>query len=374
MKKLNILFSFLFLITLSFAQERIIVYDTPPPESEIDCSLPTPIIQNKARALSQIDPYPREMHGIQFAHSKGWTGKGIKIAILDTGVKAHDDLPSVKEIRDYTGDSNCCDNHATHVFGTNAALDNTFGVVGSCEPDLYDFRVLDNNGSGSSIRIGEAIVDAADAGMDIISMSLGGDPNQALKDACDYAILQGCLVVAAAGNSGSDGMIYPAKWSNIISVFAVDQQKQSPDFSSHGIGIVSSGGVNILSTINNDEYAPFSGTSMATPTISGVLAIMQEYAIAQGKRMTQVDAINELIRISEDIGDPGRDVRTGYGIPDLTKYILKERGEVEIEPDDDPIVDEPINDDPQNNPLALVIVLGILIGVVGLIVLTQNKK
>jgi len=279
---------------------------------------------------------------------------------LDTGFTPHVDLPSPFVIVDYTGEDACCQNHGNHVMGTAGASDNEFGVIGICRSDFHIYRVLGQNGSGSSTRISQAIMDAADDGMEIISMSLGGPTAMStMREALDYAISKGVIVIAAAGNEGERGMIFPGAWEDIISVFAIDEQSNVASFSSRGKGSVSSGGVRVLSTIENNEYGIQSGTSMSTPSIAGVAAIIKEYyKEVHGVNLNQASMKNILEQSCDDIDSPGRDERTGYGVPNLKNVILKSKGVI-----DEPIV-EPDIENPvpapgvKNSLLTLLIIIG----------------
>ncbi|MEC2073384.1 S8 family peptidase [Alkalihalophilus marmarensis] len=222
------------------------------------------------------------------AQNAGYTGNGVKVAILDTGIdRSHPDLTANVQgghsvftdsaNRDPFFDG---DGHGTHVAGTVAAVNNDIGVVGvASEADLYAVKVLNNAGSGSYAGIAEGIEWSINNGMDIINMSLGGSQSSAiLKEFSDLAYAEGLLVVAAAGNSGNRGgnndtVGYPAKYESVIAVAATDQNNQRATFSSTGPAVeISAPGAGILSTTPNNNYASFNGTSMASPHVAGVAA------------------------------------------------------------------------------------------------------
>ncbi|MGP4074190.1 S8 family peptidase [Piscibacillus sp. B03] len=217
------------------------------------------------------------------SQSYGYSGSGVKVAVLDTGIdSSHVDL-NVSGGYSVFGDSpyNDGNGHGTHVAGTVAALDNTSGVLGVApQANLYAVKVLDANGSGSYAGIAEGIEWAIQNDMDIINMSLGGSQSSSiLEDYSDYAYYNaGILVVAAAGNSGNswgsgDTVGYPAKYDSVIAVAAVDQNNNRASFSSHGPDVeLAAPGVDILSTTPGNNYESFNGTSMASPHVAGVAA------------------------------------------------------------------------------------------------------
>lgn len=363
--KINLLLPLLFIISFGYSQDRIMIYNSPPPASELDCSIPKVTKAEKTFKTAQEIPYSYFFHGIDHAKQLGWTGAGVKVAVLDTGNTPHNDLPSSKVIKDYTGDVNCCDDHSNHVTGTVAALDNNFGVLGLASPDIYDYRILDSSGQGSSTRIAQSIRDAADDGMQVLSMSFGSpSPSQTLRDACAYAIGKGCILVAAAGNDGPGPMIYPAAWPEIISVFAIDKNMVPASFSSVGDGLVSSGGVSVKSTIGNNQYGSFNGTSMSTPAVTATISIIIEYLAANDQFMTQGGMIDLLKDISTDIHNPGYDEYTGYGLPDLSKIITKDKN------GGNPIVEDPRIEQPSKN--SAFIFIGILALMLGLLLYSLN--
>ncbi|NIP61530.1 MAG: S8 family serine peptidase [Nitrosopumilaceae archaeon] len=230
-------------------------------------------------------------------------GSGIKVAVLDTGIAEHLDFADegeakIQQCLDYTGGgvkSSCKDGngHGTHVSGTiaaNAGTDDK-GIYGvASEATLLVYKVCNNGGMCSGDAISAAIEQAADDGANIISISLGGSSlSTSEKNALDYATGSGVLVIAAAGNSGPDldTIKYPAAYYKVVSVAALQDgtQLSVPDFSSRGADAtsfeetdrlleVSAPGRSVESTWKDGEYNTISGTSMATPHISGLAAKM----------------------------------------------------------------------------------------------------
>jgi len=216
-------------------------------------------------------------------HWKDTRGAGVRVALLDTGIdQSHPDLAdAIDDARDFTNspfgpaDRN---GHGTHTAGTIAARQNNLGVIGVA-PDcrLLIGKVLGDDGSGSSANVAAGIDWAADSGADVISMSLGSpEPDDALLAAIERAVAKGKFIIAAAGNDGRDNSInYPARWSGTIAVAAVDASGHLAPFSSRGPEVdIAAPGENILSTWLRGTYAKLSGTSMATPFVAGVTALL----------------------------------------------------------------------------------------------------
>jgi subtilisin len=267
-----------------------------------------PMFSIAARATDQ---YPWGLKAIYNSNNPLPSGgQGINIAVLDTGVNTgHLDLVNrVEQCKDFTGsttviNNSCTDRngHGTHVAGTALAdggSDNG-GVYGVApQADLWAYKVLLDSGSGYSDDIAAAIRHAADQATatgtkTIISMSLGASANNSLiSSAVNYAYGKGVLIVAAAGNSGySPGTIgYPGALANSIAVAALENVQQNgtyrvANYSSRGFAStvgdyviqqgdveISAPGSAVYSTWYNGGYNTISGTSMATPHVSGLAA------------------------------------------------------------------------------------------------------
>jgi len=261
-------------------------------------------------------------------------GESIKIGVLDTGIALeHPDLrPAILEARDFTRSPSAAydaQGHGTHVSGIIAARRNAHGIVGVApEAKILMAKVLNDEGAGTSQDIVAGIRWAVGAGADILSMSLGSsEPDEEIHQALLLAISKGIFVITAAGNEGPDldTVGYPAGFSEMVAVGSIDRRKRLSQFSSRGrqVDIVAPGD-QITSCYPPRGYAVLSGTSMATPFVSGVVAL----ALAKHRKMggqtplrTQQDLIEHLCRTSTDAGPAGFDPLYGCGILDPAKLI-----------------------------------------------------
>ena len=248
-----------------------------------------------------------------------------KVCIVDTGYDlGHEDLISSGVTGDDGYGSNDTGNwyndghgHGTHVAGTISALGgNNKGVVGVSDNGQLQLHIVKVFNDSGSWAYGSDLIAAVDqcvaAGSNIISMSLGGSgSSNAEKNAFDQALANGVLSIAAAGNDGNSSKSYPASYDSVVSVGAVDSNKNIASFSQYNDQVeISAPGVAVNSTLPNNSYDAWSGTSMATPHVSGVAAVVWSHHT----QCTAAQIRNALNVTSEDRGSPGRDNYYGYGI------------------------------------------------------------
>ncbi len=244
------------------------------------------------------DPNLKDLWGFQEMHidalytylkkNKIKPKRKARIYILDTGVDAqHEDLKdnykslNKKEDNDPMG-------HGTHCAGIAAAVSNNgIGVASFSQNNEFvevtSIKVLSARGGGTQQRILKGIIKAADNGADVISMSLGGRTGnkgqKAYQEAIEYANKKGAIVIAAAGNSNDNAKFYsPANAPGAITVSALDPDLNRAVFSNyiHEVDYgIAAPGVNIYSSIPNNKYASFNGTSMATPYVAGLVGLMK---------------------------------------------------------------------------------------------------
>lgn len=290
------------------------VYCLKLDEKQVEVLKKDPNIKNvepniEFKASAQTIPWGISRVQAIDAHRYNYTGKGVRVAVLDSGIDSrHSDL-NVSGGYSVFNDSPYSDGngHGTHVAGTIAALDNSIGVKGvAYNVDLYAVKVLNSYGSGSLSGIAKGIEWSIKNNMNIINMSLGTSSHSSiLKDWCDLAYNSGLLVVAAAGNSGNatgvgDTVEYPARYSSVMAVAATDSSNRRGSFSSHGPAIeIAAPGVDIYSTYPNNRYTTMSGTSMACPHIVGSAALVW----GANPRLTNVQVRESLVRTARRLGD-----------------------------------------------------------------------
>lgn len=233
-------------------------------------------------------------------------GAGMTVAVIDTGVTAVPDLQQTKFVKgyDFVNDKEEADDdngHGTHVAGTIAqSTNNNYGVAGvAYEASVMPLKVLSAYGGGTVADIAEAIKFAADNGADVINLSLGGaGESQVLKEAVDYAYNKGVVVVAAAGNENRNSASYPARYPHVISVAAIGPSGEKAPYSNFGAGVDisapggSKDGQILQETIDPETggamFASFQGTSMASPHVAAVAAMVKASGVETPDEILQV--------------------------------------------------------------------------------------
>jgi thermitase len=281
------------------------------------------------------DPLFNQLYGLtRMQAPAGWDLVGYPsipattVGIVDTGIDAtHEDLSgkvvncaSVRLLFNTVREGSCADDndHGTHVAGTIAAMaNNGVGVAGvSYNSKLAICKALNALGSGSTAGVANCITYLAGKGVKVISMSLGGGASTTLQTAVRNATNSGSLIVAAAGNDGDDTLNYPAAYAEVVSVAAVDANDARASFSNANADVeIAAAGVDVLSTRRGGGYVKFSGTSMATPHVAGVAALIR----AQNPSLTVAQARAKLDAAVDDLGPAGRDPQFGFGRVNLAK-------------------------------------------------------
>jgi hypothetical protein len=285
---------------------------------------------NRIRTVTRAanDPlFPRQAALANIHAPEAWeisTGGDVSIAILDTGVSpTHLDLKNKLmpgyDFLNRDNDPRDDDGHGTYTAGVaGASSDNNLGVAGVCWGcPIIPVKVLNRRGQGDDATIAEGLRWAADNGARVISMSLGGpEDTRVLREAIDYAIGRGVLVVAASGNGQADGNLpsFPAAYPHVLAVSATRADDTIAGFSTTGAFVdIAAPGAGVLSTLWNvvegDTYGVASGTSAACPFVAGAAGLV--WSIRPDLTFDQVSDLLDMG--ADDEGPPGKDPEYGYG-------------------------------------------------------------
>ena len=310
------------------------------------------------------DPqYKFQWHMRQIKMPEAWKladGNGVVVAVLDTGVGYEDygkfhTLPDLKGITfvkpyDFVGNTTHAGDdhgHGSHVTGTIAQVTNNgIGVTGVARNvKIMPLKVLSAGGSGSVAGIADAIRYAADNGAKVINMSLGGAfPSRVLKKAVEYAHGKGVTVVCAAGNESRGKVGYPAAYPGAIAVAATQYDENTTFYSNYGkdIDVAAPGGNTrvdqngdgmpdgvlqntiVIGDPTKDDYFGYMGTSMASPHVAGVAALIV------GEGVTDPDMVETILKETARKPKDSKNYSTdkyGAGIIDAPAAVLKARAE-----------------------------------------------
>lgn len=273
------------------------------------------------------------------------------IAILDSGInREHPELAGrVLAGHDFiNGDDDPADDHGhgTHVAGiAAAALNNGQGSAGICpQCMILPVKVLDSGNKGTWGSVAAGIYYAVDQGARAINLSLGATvSSRTLEEAISYAEAHDVLVVASAGNAASTTPYYPAALPYVIAVGATNDSDVQWPLSNEGDHLdLSAPGYRIYSTYHdlaqNDGYALMSGTSMASPFVTGLVGLLASFDAT----LTGTQIYDIMVATADDLGDPGKDPVYGYGRVNVFQALVAANGGVE--PSDPPSGDNPPDD------------------------------
>ena len=251
----------------------------------------------------------------------------VIIAVIDTGVDSgHVDLKDhlIGGVNFLNTESPPNDEHGhgTHIAGIiGAHINNQMGIAGlNPKSKIMSLKIAGSNGIGSQVAAAEAIRYAVDNGARLINCSWGYFVyNQILKDAVEYAISKGVVVVAAMGNNGSPLKQYPAGFSGVIAVGSMDSTHQRASFSNTGEHIrFLAEGVNILSLAPGGGTLALSGTSQSTAIITGIISRIFSY----NPQLSAHDVGTLMMLSAEPLGDGQRTSESGYGYVQVEKLFL----------------------------------------------------
>jgi len=308
------------------------------PSDSITTYLYLPLVMRAYRPPPPPPVYPNDSYyGSQWGLNQvrapeAWAlskGQGVLIAVLDTGTDyIHPDLSGkVRTDIDWdfvNNDDNARDDHGhgTHVSGiAAAATNNSIGVAGlGWDASILPLKVLDSRGQGTTAELIPAIYRAADRGARVINMSLGGlysCPSN-LQAAVDSAYSRGVLLVAAAGNNGANLTVAPANCAHVLGVAATNSSDTWASFSNSGDHVsVAAPGTSIYSTLWGGGYGYMDGTSMATPFVAGLAALVY----ARFPTYTPDQAASAILDNAQDLGSTGWDIYYGCGRIDAFRAL-----------------------------------------------------
>lgn len=284
-------------------------------------------------AAAPNDPgYPHQwaLHriGLAEAHDVSAGQPSVTVAVVDTGFDLdHPDKPvnlDTANDRDFiNGDYEADDDngHGTHVTGILAAATNNSAGIASVAPNVrvLPIKALAKNGVGTSTSVAAGIKWAVDQGARVINASFTFDSdNASVREAYEYALARGCVIVAAAGNTGAGQIAYPARYPGVIAVGATGPYDAKATYSQFGSGLdlVAPGGEGssissaILSLWPGGYLLTTSGTSMAAPHVAGAAALV--LSVRPDLSAFAVEQL--LVGTAEDLGGSGWDNLFGYGL------------------------------------------------------------
>ena len=280
--------------------------------------------------------YTMEQSKIKLFWNKGITGEGIKVGIVDTGLQLDHPMYNGKILcgKNFSNDGNPEDNLSSNHYHGTAVTSlvcgdymnyQAYGIAPDCK--IVIGKAMNDKGVGNSTNIANAITYCVQQGVDIINCSLGCvDDTQVLRNAVNLAVSNGISIVCASGNDGhndTDGSVrevrYPGAYGESICVGAIDINFKVADFSNSNEFVdVVAPGQDILCAYPGDKYAIISGTSFATPIISGILALLkQKFRIDFKRDPVESELYGMLLKYTREIKGVPRSMQ-GNGYADLS--------------------------------------------------------
>lgn len=296
------------------------------------------------QTLSQTYPYHIQELKIPALWNKT-KGRGITVAVLDTGIQNHPDLIKnidISKCRSFIEGEDIFDNysgHGLHVGGIIAASNDEFGIVGVApEVTLVSVKVLDKNGRSQNNSVFKGLNYCLTLNPDVVNMSLGNplpmpDEHRIIKQ----LVSRGIPVICSVGNNANEKnqVLYPAQYDECIAVgsYSISTMKDRSLFSSYGDTVdLLAPGEEILSTFLNGTYGVLSGSSMAAPMVTGVIALLLSYCKRQNKNITVSEIKKVIFETAKDTEKKGVDDESGWGIINPEGILFRITGEVVKKP------------------------------------------
>jgi hypothetical protein len=241
-------------------------------------------------------------------------GGGVLVAVLDTALGYHPSLEGVPVTYVQPQPAGATDPGPTHATSVASLIvgNGAFAIDGIAPgAELLSVPVLDAEGNGDAFTLATGIVEAVDAGAQVINMSLGAyAESPVLQDAVTYAADRGVVLVAAAGNDGVESLLYPAAYPEVLAVGAADVTEHTAYFSNYGQGLdLVAPGVGVYAAGGGDSAVFFSGSSASAPYVSGAIAGL----MSLDPNLTATEAARLLTLYPNDTGPPGADRESGSG-------------------------------------------------------------
>lgn len=250
-------------------------------------------------------------------------GKGVKIAVLDTGIADHLVFQNAIQrinLVDLPSDLSLLNGHGTSVASLIFSSDpRAPGVAPSATP--LSIRIANDDGVSNTFLMAQGIMAAVSEGSDFINISMGSNGDSALmREAVAYAASNGAIIVAPVGNTGTEGILFPAAYSSVIPVGGVDARNTHLNFSTTGSQVaLSAPGYNITAAYPNDMAASVTGTSFSAPIVTGTFGAAKSNT---GRvTMSNSAAVSAVTSKLNDVGAQGSDNSTGAGVPDLWRVL-----------------------------------------------------
>jgi len=247
-------------------------------------------------------------------------GTGVKVAVIDSGVNQHiafdGDITNIELTTLADGSTQL--SHGTAVASIiSGDHPLTKGVAPASE--ILSIRVTDDSGTADAFTLALGIIEAADAGAQVINISMGTFGNSStVADAVAYAQESGAVIVASSGNSGVEAVAYPAAYEGVIAVGAVEGQGDHLDFSNSGSELtITAPGYQVNAAWGEGQLTAFSGTSASAPFVSGAIAA----TMSENPQMTAQQAADLVVSLANDAGLPGNDNEYGTGILDVGRVM-----------------------------------------------------